>query len=55
MPKGVGGGGGGGGWGGGQWLQMTGALRKIQIWLKTLILMGKSSKMAPNLEQLSPA
>ena len=29
-------------------------LRKIQIWLKTLILLGKSSKMAPNSERLSP-
>ena len=29
-------------------------LRKMQIWLKTFILMGKSSKMAPNSEQLSP-
>ena len=40
-------------------LMLTGSvqfksLRKMQIWLKTLILMGKSSKMAPNSERLSP-
>ena len=37
-----------------KWRRLPKSLRKIQIWLKTLMLMGKSSKMAPNSERLSP-